>query len=43
VYTGEKGRESKKIIDGVMGDSWLVNVIHHMYVEKEELWELLLS
>jgi methylenetetrahydrofolate reductase (NADPH) len=43
VYTGEKGRESRRVIDEIMGDSWLVNVIHHGYVEKEGLWELLLN
>jgi methylenetetrahydrofolate reductase (NADPH) len=35
--------ESKKVIDAVSGGSWLVNVIHHGFVEKEALWEMLLS
>ncbi|EKD13418.1 uncharacterized protein L3040_002725 [Drepanopeziza brunnea f. sp. 'multigermtubi'] len=34
---------TKACIDAVAGDVWLVNVIHHEYVEKEGLWELLLS
>ena len=37
----EKGSESKRLIEAVRGDVWLVNVIHHSYVEKEGLWELL--
>ncbi|KAK6581051.1 hypothetical protein PZA11_006539 [Diplocarpon coronariae] len=46
---GEWGRvypprsASKKCIDEVAADVWLVNVIHHGYVEKEGLWELLLG
>lgn len=46
---GEWGRvyplrsATKKMLDSVRDDVWLVNVIHHGYVEKEGLWELLLS
>jgi methylenetetrahydrofolate reductase (NADPH) len=29
------------MLDGVRADYWLVNVIHHDFVEKEALWELL--
>jgi methylenetetrahydrofolate reductase (NADPH) len=39
----EKARTSKELIERVMGDVWLVNVIHHRYIEKEALWSLLLS
>jgi len=41
--TGEKGKLSRGLIDGVAKDVWLVNVIHHGYVEKEGLWEMLLG
>ena len=50
VYSGAKGKdaegkgkESKELIEKVRDDVWLVNVIHHGYVEREGLWELLLS
>ena len=39
----EKGKASKELIERVSEDVWLVNVIHHGYVEREGLWELLLS
>lgn len=35
--------ESKSVIEDIMGDVWLVNIIHHGYVEKEGLWDLLLN
>jgi methylenetetrahydrofolate reductase (NADPH) len=40
---GEKGEKSRKLIEGFKEDVWLVNVIHHGYVEKEGLWEMLLE
>jgi methylenetetrahydrofolate reductase (NADPH) len=40
VYVG-KGSESKGVLEAVKGDVWLVNVIHHGFVEGEALWELL--
>jgi methylenetetrahydrofolate reductase (NADPH) len=39
---GEKGGTSRRLIEGVSKDVWLVNVIHHGYIEKEGLWEMLL-
>jgi methylenetetrahydrofolate reductase (NADPH) len=33
--------ESAKLLDKVRKDVWLVNIIHHDYVEAEALWELL--
>jgi methylenetetrahydrofolate reductase (NADPH) len=39
----EHARKSKELIEEVMSDVWLVNVIHHSYVDKEALWDLLLS
>jgi methylenetetrahydrofolate reductase (NADPH) len=39
----ERGKASKKLIESVREDVWLVNIIHHGFVEKEGLWDLLLS
>lgn len=39
----ERGSESKKLIERVGEDFWLVNVIHHGFVEGEGLWNLLLN
>ncbi|KAK4458376.1 methylenetetrahydrofolate reductase-domain-containing protein [Cladorrhinum samala] len=38
-----KGSESEKLLERVRADSWLVNIIHHDYVESDALWELLLD
>ncbi len=38
-----KGSESEKLLEAIRTDSWLVNVIHHDYVEKDALWDLLLN
>jgi len=35
--------QSRELIDKMVKDRWLVNVIHHAYVEPEALWDLLLS
>jgi len=48
VYIGvkgaeDRGRKARDTIEGVREDCWLVNVIHHGYIEKEGLWELLLN
>jgi methylenetetrahydrofolate reductase (NADPH) len=40
---GEKGQSSRTLVEGVAKDAWLVNVIHHGYVEKDGLWEMLLG
>jgi methylenetetrahydrofolate reductase (NADPH) len=40
---GKEGEASKELIEGIIGERWLVNVIHHGFVEREGLWELLLS
>lgn len=34
---------SAKLLGDIKTDYWLVNVIHHGYVEKEGLWEMLLE
>lgn len=34
---------SAKLIEGIRTDYWLVNIIHHTYVEKDALWNLLLN
>lgn len=39
----ERESESKKLIEGIREDYWLVNIIHHGYVEREGLWDLLLK
>ncbi len=43
VYSGEKGKESKKVIEECTEGVWLVNIIHHGYVDGEGLWRLLLD
>lgn len=35
--------QSAKLIREIRADCWLVNIIHHAYLEKDALWELLLS
>ncbi|KAK3359845.1 methylenetetrahydrofolate reductase-domain-containing protein [Lasiosphaeria hispida] len=37
-----KGSESEKLLEAVRADAWLVNIIHHDFVEKDALWDLLL-
>jgi methylenetetrahydrofolate reductase (NADPH) len=39
----EKGSESERFLEGVRADAWLVNIIHHDFVEAEALWDLLLN
>ncbi|KAK1761029.1 methylenetetrahydrofolate reductase [Echria macrotheca] len=36
-----KGSESEKLLESVRADSWLVNIIHHDFVERDALWDLL--
>lgn len=38
-----KGSESEKLLEKLKGELWLVNIIHHEYVESEALWEFLMS
>ncbi|KAI1076283.1 MTHFR-domain-containing protein [Whalleya microplaca] len=38
-----KGSESEKLLEQVRADTWLVNIIHHDYVDKDGLWSLLLN
>lgn len=38
-----RGSESEKLLEGIRGDVWLVNIIHHDFVEPEALWKLLLE
>lgn len=38
-----RGSESQKLLDGIREQSWLVNVIHHNFVETNALWDLLLQ
>jgi len=37
------GSESSRLLERVRKDYWLVNVIHHGYLEEHALWERLLS
>ncbi|ORY71628.1 methylenetetrahydrofolate reductase-domain-containing protein [Pseudomassariella vexata] len=39
----DKGSESSRLLEGIKADSWLVNIIHHDYVDKDGLWDLLLG
>lgn len=38
-----KGSESSKFLEKMKSDLWLVNIIHHEYIEKDALWDLLAS
>jgi methylenetetrahydrofolate reductase (NADPH) len=38
-----KRSEGERLLEEVRGDAWLVNIIHHDYVERDALWDLLLS
>lgn len=37
------GSQSQKLLDGIRERSWLVNVIHHDFVNTNALWDLLLK
>ncbi|KAL1835703.1 hypothetical protein VTJ49DRAFT_6200 [Mycothermus thermophilus] len=39
----ERGSESARFLEGVKQDVWLVNIIHHDFVDAGGLWELLLG
>lgn len=36
-----KGSASEKFLDGIRKDYWLVNIIHHEFIDGEALWKLL--
>ncbi|KAI1498527.1 methylenetetrahydrofolate reductase-domain-containing protein [Biscogniauxia marginata] len=38
-----KGSESETLLETLRADAWLVNIIHHDYVDKDALWRLLLD
>ncbi|KAF7546461.1 hypothetical protein G7046_g9292 [Stylonectria norvegica] len=38
-----RGSESEKLLEGIKDEYWLVNLIHHDFVEKDALWKLLTS
>ncbi|KAK4239654.1 hypothetical protein C8A03DRAFT_13961 [Achaetomium macrosporum] len=38
-----KGSESERFLESLRADLWLVNIIHHDFVEADALWELLLN
>lgn len=39
----ERGSKSKEVIRGCREGYWLVNIIHHAFVEKEALWQFILD
>ncbi|KAH9901989.1 methylenetetrahydrofolate reductase-domain-containing protein [Xylariomycetidae sp. FL2044] len=38
----DKGSDSAKLLEGTRRDVWLVNIIHHEFVDRNALWDLLL-
>lgn len=38
-----RGSDSDKLLSSIRSDYWLVNIIHHDFIEKEALWNLLLG
>lgn len=38
-----RGSPSQELLESVRADSWLVNIIHHDFIEKDALWELLMK
>lgn len=38
-----KGSGSSKLLERLKGELWLVNIIHHEYIEKDALWDFLIS
>jgi len=39
----QQGSESSKLIERIRKDVWLVNVIHHGYLESGKLWKVLID
>ncbi|KAF5025884.1 hypothetical protein F66182_2003 [Fusarium sp. NRRL 66182] len=38
-----RGSESEKLLSGIKDEYWLVNLIHHDFVDKDALWQVLSS
>ncbi|QUC18871.1 uncharacterized protein UV8b_03112 [Ustilaginoidea virens] len=38
-----RGSESEAVLSAIRSDYWLVNIIHHDYMDKDALWRLLLG
>lgn len=38
-----RGSDSDKLLSSIRSDYWLVNMIHHDFIDKEALWNLLLG
>ncbi|GAB0135601.1 hypothetical protein EsDP_00003934 [Epichloe bromicola] len=38
-----RGSDSDKLLSSIKSDYWLVNIIHHDFIDKEALWNLLLG
>ncbi|KAI1853777.1 hypothetical protein JX265_003889 [Neoarthrinium moseri] len=39
----DKGTDSARLLERARDDAWLVNIIHHDYVDPNALWDLLLK
>lgn len=37
------GSDSSKLLERLKGELWLVNIIHHEYIDKDALWDFLRS
>ncbi|KAL2191131.1 MTHFR-domain-containing protein [Thermothelomyces heterothallicus CBS 203.75] len=38
-----RGSDSERFLEAVRADTWLVNIIHHDYVDPDALWDFLLG
>ncbi|PNY26083.1 Methylenetetrahydrofolate reductase [Tolypocladium capitatum] len=38
-----RGSDSEKLLSGIKEDYWLVNIIHHDFVDRDALWGLLMA
>jgi methylenetetrahydrofolate reductase (NADPH) len=38
-----RGSDSEKLLSSIRADYWLVNIIHHDFIDREALWKLLLG
>ncbi|KAK0739608.1 methylenetetrahydrofolate reductase-domain-containing protein [Apiosordaria backusii] len=38
-----RGSESEKLLEKIRADSWLVNIIHHDFIDSDAIWEVLLN
>ncbi|KAK4203879.1 methylenetetrahydrofolate reductase-domain-containing protein [Triangularia verruculosa] len=38
-----KGSESERLLENIRADAWLVNIIHHDFIDSDAIWEVLLN